>query len=58
MEKIEIDRSKWNYRKVAAWSGILGIIVAIIYIAYYINRFGEHNELWQGLLGGTIGHFF
>lgn len=58
MEEIEIDRSKWSYRKVAAWSGTIGFIVAIVFTLYNFIRFGLSTEHWGGLIGGTIGQFF
>jgi hypothetical protein len=57
MEKIEIDRSKWSYRKVAAWSGTVGLIVGIVYTVVNFIRFGVTEPL-GGFIGGTIGQFF
>jgi len=40
MEKNEIDKSKLSYTKAAAYSGTIGLIVAIVYTAYNFIRFG------------------
>ncbi len=58
MEKHEINTSKWSYTKAAAWSGTIGLPVAVVYALYNFMRFGERNEPWGGLLGGIIGPFF
>ena len=57
MEKIERDRSKWSYTKAAAYSGTLGLIVAIVYTVFNFIRFGV-TEPFGGFIGGTIGQFF
>ena len=45
MEKKEIDRSKWSYTKAVAYSGTIGLIVAIVYTAYNFIRIGIQNRL-------------
>ena len=45
MEKNEINKSKWNYTKVAAYGGTIGLIVAIIYTAYNFIRIGVTEPL-------------
>ena len=57
MEKIEIDRSKWSYRKVVAWSGTLGLMVGIVYTVVNFIRFGVTEPL-GGFIGSAIGKFF
>ncbi len=57
MEKNEIDKSKWSYTKAAAYSGTIGLIVAIVYTAYNFIIIGVTEPL-AGFLGGTIGQFF
>ena len=57
MEKSEIDRSKWSYTKAAAYSGTIGLIVAIIYTVYNFIRLGVTEPL-GGFIGGTVGQFF
>jgi len=57
MEKKEIDRSKWSYTKAAAYSGTIGLIVAIAYTVVNFIRLRATEHL-GGFIGGTVGQFF
>jgi hypothetical protein len=45
MKKIGMDRGKWSYRKVAAWSGTLGLTAGIVYIVVKFLIFGVTETL-------------
>jgi len=57
MEKIDVNKNKWSYRKAAAYSGTLGLIVAVVFTIYNLIN-GVQTETWGGLIGGTVGQFF
>jgi hypothetical protein len=57
MEKIEKDIRKWSFTKAAAYSGTIGLLVAIVYTVINFIRFGITEPL-GGFVGGTVGQFF